>query len=1388
MRIALFAFTLCALSGPGALAQDADREHARSLMASGTTLSAQKTPDAYHKAAASFEEAAELWGRLGDRQQQINAYYGAAWAHFPLHELREMSGALEKAQAVAGPDADPRVSANLLVSFSVLHNERGEYPLSIDELRKARDLYSRVQDEASERQVTSFLAGAYRMQGLAQEKANDTVAAVDSHERAAALFQEAGDAERSGASLIHLGQMSEQIPTPEAWEKAASRFTQAIPLLESAGDRAGQANAWWGLGSVYDSLGRSEQSRDAYLKVLPFLSDLKNERAEGLILKNLAGEEDNLKRFSEAVGYYQRSLPLLTAAHDTVNQYLAGMKLGADLEALGKAEEALQTYGNTAIVCRDAGAKEDEAVAFSRIALLQMGARHWQEALDALGEQQKLYAGLGDRASESMTWSQIGSVHQLRGEYSQKLKADMRALALLEDGPAESVDPARREAALRSVGDSYSGQHNGPEALTYLERALAMNPGNANEKALLLVEIGEVHYQMSRYDEALRFENQALDIESTRGEAAFTERISNSIALTLQAVGETEKAKDIFQRNLVQARERHDIQHQVTGLQNLGRLYQDSGDIREAERLYDESLRLARSDQELEQAANTLGTLGMVYYAEGREDEALGTLNEALTGETSLGNTNGESVALNNLALVYGYTGQPQKALDAQNQALSIMRKSGDSAGIASQLGNLGSLYQQLGDYARAKSYFEQALETYREFNDEAGQALTHNSLGVLAMNSGDAAGALAHFNEALPGARKYGFRARQATILSNKANALIDNGDLEGAEKNEKEALAIAREIHDLDAEALALHGLGSISERLNFPDRALDYMRQARAGWRELRAADAEARADSVMARIEGAKGNLDEGLADVSESIRLLESQRGSLGSEDLRAYYLASLSDPYQTRIDLLMKKHRLQPEMGYDRQAFETSERERARSLIDLLVESRADIRKGADPALLARERALDRSLSAEASQLRSLPSDSSEFKRLQVNIEDLSAERERVDALIRARNPAYAAATRPRPMSLDQIQNQVLGPNTTLLEYSLGADRSFLFRVTGTSFQAFELPKRSEIESAARDFYQEVANYRKGRTEFPNAVALGHILLDPAAEQMKGQRLVIVGDGELWGIPFAALRDPSNGKPLIAGHEVVIEPSASALAIIRQQGAGRKPAARLLATVADPVFGGTDDDRVKNAAPGVGRVAAAEDLKRLEYTRNEARNIRALASHGESLDLVDFGANKTAVAGDRLAGYQIIHFATHGLMDPTHPQLSGLALSMYDEKGEPVDGFLRVNDIFAMKLGARLVVLSACESGQGQLVGAEGLMGLTRGFFFAGAETLVASLWRVDDKVTEETMSRFYREMLRERRRPPAAALRAAQVWMMAQPEWSDPSYWAAFTVQGEWR
>jgi CHAT domain-containing protein len=194
-----------------------------------------------------------------------------------------------------------------------------------------------------------------------------------------------------------------------------------------------------------------------------------------------------------------------------------------------------------------------------------------------------------------------------------------------------------------------------------------------------------------------------------------------------------------------------------------------------------------------------------------------------------------------------------------------------------------------------------------------------------------------------------------------------------------------------------------------------------------------------------------------------------------------------------------------------------------------------------------------------------------------------------------------------------------------------------------------------------------------------------------------------------------------------------------------------------------------------------------EGLPRLHFSRDEAKAIAAVAPWGTNLMALDFQANRaTATTGD-LSQYRILHFATHGLLNSTHPELSGLVLSLVDQAGQPQDGFWRLHDIYNLKLNAELVVLSACQTGLGKDIKGEGLVGLTRGFMYAGTPRVVASLWQVDDVATAELMKRFYRGMLQQEQRP-AAALRAAQLEMLGKKQWTHPFYWAAFTLQGEWK
>jgi CHAT domain-containing protein len=475
-----------------------------------------------------------------------------------------------------------------------------------------------------------------------------------------------------------------------------------------------------------------------------------------------------------------------------------------------------------------------------------------------------------------------------------------------------------------------------------------------------------------------------------------------------------------------------------------------------------------------------------------------------------------------------------------------------------------------------------------------------------------------------------------------------------------------------------------------------------------------------------------------------------------------------------------------------------SERARARSLLETLGESAADIRQGVEPALVDRERDLLALLRRKANlHLRLLAGKHTQdqLDQVQKEIDGYDSQIQEIEARIRSTSPRYAALTRPQPLTAAEIQATAVDPDTLLLEYFLGTTRSVVWVVSSGRITAYDLPPRPQIEAAARNAYQEVERGARA----PALGVLSKILLQPIEAQLGTKRLLIVADGALQYVPFAALPEPSNpARPLLARHELVTAPSASTVVALRRESAARTPAPKLAAILADPVFDRTDA-RVSASTGGPAAAPSAANLERsaeesgvlsfdrLYFSRQEAEAVAAIAGAGSVRKALDFEASLETVTSPSLADYRIVHFATHGLLNSQHAELSGLVFSLVDRQGRPQNGFLQAKDIYNLKLGADLVVLSACQTALGKEINGEGLMGLTRGFMYAGAPSVVATLWRVSDRATAELMKTFYKGMLSDGLRP-AAALRAAQDAVRAQRRWSAPYYWAGFVLQGEWR
>ncbi len=793
--------------------------------------------------------------------------------------------------------------------------------------------------------------------------------------------------------------------------------------------------------------------------------------------------------------------------------------------------------------------------------------------------------------------------------------------------------------------------------------------------------------------------------------------------------------------------------------------------------------------------------LGLAYFNLRDLDRAVVSFQKALTLRRDAEDHRGEAVTLHKLAHSYQRQDEVQSALDSYAQALKLFQNAGDRA---HPIHNLGVLYLSLGRMDRANDALEEAERAWSQIGDRRRQATTLNQLGEVHRGLNRLGLALDYYHQALALRQELDDQRGEITSFANIGRVHQALGEFDKARDHYLEAQRRLMDVEDPRLEARVLLNLGSLDFERSQPAEALRRYRRSLDLYRSVGDPTGEAEGLLGVARAVRRLGNLVAALEASTDALSIFESIRPKAISPELRTSFFATVQNHFEFHIDLLMEQHRHEPDAGHDAKALVVSERARARSLLDLLVEAGAKIRRDADPALLERERDLQRQLNARERDRFELRSSqkarSSELvsgeKAVRLAVQKL----EEVRAEIRAYHPRYAALT--QLLSVPEIQRQILEEDTLLLEYQLGEKRSFLWAVTHQSLHSFELPGRDVIEQLARHAYTLLisSHRREARDSTRNALCeLSRQLLQPVAPLMAGQRLLIVGDGALQFIPFAALPAPGvpechTASPLVVDHEITYLPSASALAILRRELNGRPAPPRSVAVVADPVFNASDSrlrtsQTVKAARATSGHSVNIEQrsFERLPFSGQEAAAILTLVGKDQRFRALDFDASKEIIIEGRLNGYRVVHFATHGILDTTHPELSAIVLSLVDREGRAQDGFLRAHETYNLDLPCDLVVLSACQTALGKVVRGEGLLSLTRGFMYAGASRVMVSLWNVNDASTAELMEEFYRGLFEQQLRP-AAALRVAQMSMWADERQSAPYYWAGFVIQGEWR
>jgi CHAT domain-containing protein len=768
-----------------------------------------------------------------------------------------------------------------------------------------------------------------------------------------------------------------------------------------------------------------------------------------------------------------------------------------------------------------------------------------------------------------------------------------------------------------------------------------------------------------------------------------------------------------------------------------------------------------------------------------------------------------------------------EEALTKFQEALTIWESLSDFYEQAVIHYGLGWAHIPQGRYDRSTLSFARGLKIAQTLGDEYAQTLDFAGIGWSEFYSGNFETAAFNFNLAVELARKNDYKSQIARSLFGLGNIAYMRGHYDDAFKLLSECVQIRREINERRQENLTLITVAKILIKQKQGAKAIDYLNRTLTffkessdkrgeveaiitlGWAYLSIAEnqkgvehfrralqirnnlgdkaGEAAALRGLSVAYARTGDYQNARAEVERMFVKLDSLRGESLSADTRVTFTASIQEYFEDGISILMRMHEREPNQGFDRAAFEFNERSRSRALLDLIQKKQINSEQKTNPRLLAQKQNLQQQLIENLvaeSEMRSTEKHSETVKKQRLKIQDLlfllrETEGE-IDLQSSNRGEIFAAPSVP----LTEIQEFLEG-ETVLLEYWLGEEQSYMWMATREKVFSFALPKRETIEKLAlglRDalLLQKSDRINGERAFNENAAKLRDILLAPALPHLKQQRLLIVPQGALSYVPFAAL--PKNAAPLLLDHEISYLPSASLLLFLQRKN--KLLFDKEIAVFADPIFS-PGDERLPKVS--VSNQDSAQNPQRLFSSRFEANKIATFVPSGDALVALDAEASREKIIKTDLSQYRILHFATHAFIDDERPELSAVMLSNFEKNGGKTNGLLRSAEIINLDLNNEMVVLSGCRTGLGKNVRGEGFLNLSRSFMLAGTSRLLVSLWEVEDKATAELMARFYRKHLKEKM-PAAAALRAAQLGIMSDKRWRLPFYWSPFVLQGDWK
>jgi CHAT domain-containing protein/tetratricopeptide (TPR) repeat protein len=958
--------------------------------------------------------------------------------------------------------------------------------------------------------------------------------------------------------------------------------------------------------------------------------------------------------------------------------------------------------------------------------------------------------------------ARLGVTSKIRGEF-ERLRADPRFTPYALYGLA--VEANERRASGEAEAYARQSMEAAPDFLPAYRLLIQIRPAFAQEDPPPATPEFIRQYMLGAYllsplaPKPRQWAVAVRHLMDARRHRPGGWEIDERLDFALQASNRLQEAYDLLkglQETAVAAQD-EDLEAKVLG--QLGRAETDLGLYEASAGHLQRSVQLFRDFGMPGEEYKYLATLSSVYLYLGDPGRAIEEAQRALLTARSLPN-NRRNVGrtLGFLAEALAEAARYGDAIEASREAIEIARETQDTGSQADQEAGISLVYMALGHHEMALASIKSALD-YARVRNQWLEARFQSMLSAILMETGQLTKAGIENQKAIELAHANGY-------LLAELEALVRGGEIATARRNFNEGRQKFEEARGLAGRANALtfvgrawNGLGDIYLRRNDFQKAIECFRQVLETKPEARSLALSWPAQAGMGAALAGMRRMEEAAESLGAAIDTVEQIRTSAVSPEERAAFFANKVRIYANMVEVLLAR-------GQQSRAFEYSERARARSFLDLLAGPESG-RTGAETYRLKEEMA---KLQASASTIEAYERYQSVLWRPRTG---------------RAEEPGSIFG---RVAGVREIQ-QSLPKDSALFEYLLGERAAYVFVVTSESVQVAPLKGTAALTLKVRQLIGLLSRPPE-RVTVAQRIQLSKELyaelIAPAAALVPHVKdLIIVADGVLQTLPFEVLIEPGEQQAgvayLIRRFPVRYEPSASAL-LAMQRRQGQRPALPgMLLAYGDPLEG---DGRSGSA---VLRESNLRQFDPLPASGAEVRQISSLYPKGQAPVRVGRKATEESLKTDPyLNRYSALHFAVHGFLDEARPQFSSLVL--YESRGKAKgreDGLLQAYEIAGLSLKAELVVLSACQTGRGQAVNGEGVASLMRAFLHAGASSVVASLWKVDDRATSELMIEFYRQFRGTASKSKAESLRNAKLKMLQRPEWDHPFYWAAFVLTG---